>query len=141
MPTIRKRGSKWQAQVRLKGCHAQSKSFSYKTDALRWAHETERALENGTHPCMNMKLEEMLAQLLARYLEVETPRKKGAEIEAVRLRSLMAHPILNLTVGELEPSIFAAYRDCRLCEVSGDTVLRELSLLQSVLEVAIRDWG
>ena len=141
MPTIRKRGAKWQAQVRLGGCNPQSKSFTYKSDAVRWAQESERALENGTHPSQNAKLDEMLAQLLARYLEVETPTKKGADIEAVRLRRLMVHPVLKLSIGKLEPSIFAAYRDSRLKEVSGDTVLRELSLLQSVIEVAIRDWG
>lgn len=141
MSTIRKRGSKWQAQVRLKGCQPQSKSFTYKSDALRWAQETERALENGSHPSLNEKLNETLAQLLTRYREVETPRKKGADIEKVRLQSLMQHPLLNHKIGELEPSIFASYRDSRLSEVKGDTVLRELSLLQSVIEVAMRDWG
>lgn len=141
MSTVRKRGSKWQAQVRLKGCQPQSKSFTYKADAVRWAQDTERALENGSHPSLNEKLNETLAQLLARYREAETPRKKGAEIEKVRLQSLMQHPLLNHKIGELEPSVFASYRDSRLSEVKGDTVLRELSLLQSVIEVAMRDWG
>ena len=141
MPTIRKRCSKWQVQVRRKDCPPLTKSFAYKSDALRWGQETERAVDNGSHPSLNEKLDCTLAQLLARYLEVETPRKKGADIEAVRIRSLTAHPLFTgLRVGELNASIFAAYRDSRLKEVSPDTVIRELSLLQSVMEVAIRDW-
>ncbi len=141
MPTIRKRGSKWQAQIRLGGCNPQSKSFTYKSDAVRWAQEIERALENGTHPSQNAKLEEKLAQLLARYLELETPQKKGADIETVRLNRMMEHPLLDIAIGELEPSVFASYRDSRMKEVTGDTVIRELSLLQSVIEVAMRDWS
>jgi len=141
MPTIRKRGTKWQVQVRLKDCQPLSKSFTYKSDALRWGAETERALENGNHPTLNAKLNETLAELLARYLKVETPQKKGADIEQVRLRNLMRHPLLDITVEEIVPSVFASYRDSRLKEVTSDTVLRELSLLQSIMEVAMRDWG
>ena len=37
MASIRKRGRKWQAQVRRHGSSALSKTFFEKSDALKWA--------------------------------------------------------------------------------------------------------
>ncbi len=45
MATIRKRNGKWQAQVRIKGHAARTKSFTAKRDAERWARQTEAELE------------------------------------------------------------------------------------------------
>jgi len=47
MATFRKRGQKWQAQVRLKGHAPLSRSFTLKTDAEAWARQTEAALERS----------------------------------------------------------------------------------------------
>ena len=41
MATIRKRGGKWQVQVRRQGMHPASRSFALKSDAARWARQTE----------------------------------------------------------------------------------------------------
>lgn len=45
MATIRNRNGKWQAQVRLKGHAARTKSFTSKRDADRWAGQTEAELD------------------------------------------------------------------------------------------------
>lgn len=45
MATIRKRGSKWQVQVRRGGFAAQSRSFSQQRDAERWGILKERELD------------------------------------------------------------------------------------------------
>jgi hypothetical protein len=42
MPTIRKRGAKWQVQIRRKGQCPVSQSFIAKKDAEMWAREMER---------------------------------------------------------------------------------------------------
>ena len=41
MATIRKRGNKWQAQVRRNGRVSVSKSFNTKCDSQVWAKQTE----------------------------------------------------------------------------------------------------
>jgi hypothetical protein len=41
MATIRKRGSKWQAQVRRSGHRGVSRSFILRNDAVAWAREME----------------------------------------------------------------------------------------------------
>ena len=47
MASIRRRNGRYQAQIRLPGKPALSKTFSYKQDAQRWARDTERRLEQG----------------------------------------------------------------------------------------------
>ena len=41
MSTIRKHGQKWQSIVRIHGHPSLAKSFISKTDATRWANQTE----------------------------------------------------------------------------------------------------
>ncbi|MGR3364180.1 MAG: Arm DNA-binding domain-containing protein, partial [Maritimibacter harenae] len=45
MAALRKRNGKWQAQVRVKGHAGQSRSFTTKKDAERWARNLEAELE------------------------------------------------------------------------------------------------
>lgn len=45
MAAIRNRNGKWHAQVRLKGHASQTKSFTTKRDAERWAKQTEAELQ------------------------------------------------------------------------------------------------
>jgi hypothetical protein len=52
MATIRKRGHRWQVQVRRQGYRAISRTFQSKNDALTWARQVEsevdrRATESG----------------------------------------------------------------------------------------------
>jgi hypothetical protein len=41
MATIRKRGDKWHVQVRRNGCPTSTRTFIQRTDAQRWANQTE----------------------------------------------------------------------------------------------------
>ena len=48
MATIRRRGKKFQVQIRRNGHSPLTKSFSHHKDAKAWARETERALDMGS---------------------------------------------------------------------------------------------
>lgn len=48
MATVRKRGKKYQAQVRIKGHSPQSKSFLTKAAALAWVRRIESSMDNGS---------------------------------------------------------------------------------------------
>jgi hypothetical protein len=73
MPTIRKRGETWQAQVRRAGYPALSKSFSTRADALAWAREKERSIDRAELPIDIRELKRLtVADLLKRY-EQEIP--------------------------------------------------------------------
>lgn len=147
MATIRKRGSKWEAQVRRKGWPSVSRSFHMKADAQAWARGKERELdtyEAGTArpPSKASKHEgHTLRELVVRYLAEVTPRKRGAPYERYRLNSLLKLPLMATRVSDLAGSTFAAHRDQRLRQVSGSTVRRELRTIGHVLEIARREWG
>lgn len=140
MATFRKRGNKWQAQVRLKGKTPISQSFSRKSDAEAWARRTEVALENQpTDESSTAK--PTLFDLLDRYERDITPTKRGHSAERYRLRTLKAHQIASLSIDKLTPVEVAAYRDHRLAKVKPPSVKRELAILQHCLQVAASEWG
>ncbi len=48
MASIRQRNGKWQVQVRRTGHKSINRIFIKKSEAQKWARQTEIALENGT---------------------------------------------------------------------------------------------
>jgi integrase len=140
MATFRKRGEKWQAQVRLKDQAPISRSFDRKSDAEAWAKRTEVALQSQPKR-ENNKAKLTLSELLDRYERDVTPNKRGHSAERYMLRTLKAHRIASLTIDKLTPVEIAAYRDDRLAKVKAPSVRRELAILQHCLHVAASEWG
>jgi integrase len=142
MATIRRRGIKWEAQIRRKGHRTISRSFETKTDAKTWARQIEVGLELGNLELPERsKTEIKLGDLVERYLAEVTKDKRGKEPEEYRLRRFLAHPICSKRVTELKTEDFAAYRDQRLRKVAPSTVKRELAIVQHAIEVARAEWG
>ncbi|GHF13832.1 integrase [Kordiimonas sediminis] len=142
MATIRKRGNRWQVQIRLKGYPAKTKSFSHKGDAVKWGRATETnlllGLDNETLTVFNNV---RLSELFSRYLKEVTAYKRGKNVEELRLKKVLRHPIAQTLVSEVSVEKFARYRDERLREVSTSTVKRDLNLLHHVFSIAINEWG
>ena len=81
MASIRKRGNKFQAQVRRAGFQGKSKSFERLTEAKAWARSQEIYFDRGE--AGNQKPDDMpLASILSRYLLEITPTKKSASGES-----------------------------------------------------------
>lgn len=141
MAYITKTKNGYRALVEIKGQRA-SKSFGKKRDAEAWATAKElefRALAVGQGGSIRTLLD-----ALRRYAEEVSPHKRGARWELIRLqafesaahRPLPIHTKLaNITTAQLSD-----WRDARLKVVSRGTVLRDISLLSAVLDVAKRDW-
>ncbi len=75
MATIRKRGSKWEAQIRRKGHRTISRSFETKTDAKTWARQIDVGLELGSlelpeRSNTDIKLGDLVDRLALRTLRV-----------------------------------------------------------------------
>jgi integrase len=140
MATIRKRGSRWQAQVRRKGYPPSSRSFINREDALRWAREQELAIDRGEW-CKPLQVcIENLSALLDRYEAEFTPGKRSKS-DHFHLRQIKRHAIGSCPIRTLTPDKVAQFRDDRLRVVSGATVRKELALLGSVLKIARNEWG
>ena len=83
MATIRRRGTKWQAQIRLDGHPAMSRTFTLKNDAEIWARQIEASIERGDLPGSWGELRTVtLLQMLERYEATITPLKKGKASES-----------------------------------------------------------
>ena len=142
MATLRNRGSKWQAQVRVQGAPPVSRSFAVRKDAEVWAKEIELSIFRNGSPASDQSLKKTtLDQLLERYERTVTPTKKGRGPESYMLRTLRRHAIARLALDKLTSASVAAYRDDRVKSVSPSTVRRELAVLQHCLHVAVVDWG
>ena len=142
MATFRRRGTKWQAQVQLRGHPAMSWTLTTKRDAELWARQIEASIERGDVPGSLVALKTVtLLQMLERYEATVTPLKKGEASERYRLRVLRNHQIARLSLDKLTPAMVTIYRDDRLRSVSPSSVRRELAILQHCLEVAKNEWG
>lgn len=141
MASIRKRGSKWQAQVRRHGASPLSKSFLQKADAHAWARAIETQLDRGElqdRSCLNAIT---VGALLKRYRDTVTIRKPSRETETFRINALLRQAFARKALSCVSADDFARYRDGRLSVVKPATVNRELSVLQHMFQLAQAEWA
>lgn len=143
MATITRRNSGWYVQVRRKGFPARNRTFETKGEGQRWAREQERRLDFcSPDPVVQpSSLAMTLGDVILRYRDLVTPRKRSADSEHLRLGKMARASICLVAVSKLSPHHGAEYRDHRLLKAKPSTVRRELSLFRVALEVARKEWG
>lgn len=142
MATIRKRGSKWQVQIRRKHAPNISRSFARKCDAEVWGREMEVDADRRLLKFDPRALDEItVADLVAKYRDTISIGKRDAQIEMDRLSRFAALPIAKCSLSAIDASAFAQHRDNRLQHVSPSTVNRELAPLHHMFEIAAEEWG
>lgn len=141
MATIRKRGEKWQAQIRRRG-QTQSRTFIQRADAQRWAKQTEIEADRKGLVTDFRSLERLtVSDVLSRFIATIIPNRRGRQNESIILNAFLRGPLAQVRLSDLTPDKMAAYRDQRLETVRPATINRELGLIQHVIEVAIREWN
>lgn len=130
MATIRKIGKRWRVEIRRAGVN-RSKYFDSKMRAKAWADSIEARLHG----------KETLKDAMERYAEEVSPLKKGCRWEQVRLTLLARYDVAKKPISLIESKDIAAWRDERLKQVSNSSVRREMNILASVFQKAIREWG
>jgi integrase len=139
MANIRKRGRKWQVQVRRAGHLSQTKTFLRKEDAIAWGRQQEVRLEAviaGTY----LPIKETLAELLVRYAKEITPHKKSEASEQRRIKRLLRDPISNNRICNLTPDKLAIFRDKRLND-GRRAAAYDLQIIRHTLNIASSEWG
>jgi len=140
MASIRKRGNKWQARVSRTGFPVETKSFSVRTDAERWARSIETEMDRGSFVSRSEAEANTLEDIIERYISDVMPTRKGASDEIPRLRATCRTRLAKLSMAALTPKAVAAYRDERLKQVKPATVIRELAYLSAIINHARREW-
>ncbi len=141
MASYRQRNGKWQARVLRDGYPDQTKTFATKADAEKWARALESEIDKGQFVSVSEAQRTTLGDLIARYLAEVTPSMKGATEDTIRLNAIMRKPIAQWSMANLSATRIAAYRDDRLKEVSGGTVIRELAYISAIINHSRREWG
>ena len=142
MATFRRRGAKWQAQIRLHGHPARSRTFTTKRDAEVWAHQIEASIERSDFAAlMAVSRESSYANCLSGTRDDHAGQKEQSRRKVSAYGPFESHPITALCLDKLTPAMVTIYRDDRLRSVSPSSVRRELAVLQHCLEVAKNEWG
>ena len=110
--------------------------FAIKQEAGDWAARQEYEILNGDKIAAKLKL----GELFDRYAKEASPAKLGHRWETIRLEKLGRDQIAKVMLGDLTAKDFAKWRDQRLKEVAPASVIREMQLMSSVLNVARREW-
>lgn len=134
MASVIRLGKRWRTQVTVRGVRV-TKVFDTKAQASAWALEQQADLAGGKLP------DKTLNQALERYALEVAPTHKGCRWEVARLTAMGRHEIAGKRLQILTGSDFASWREDRLKVVQPASVLREMKVMNSVLESCRRDFG
>lgn len=141
MATLRKHGRGWQARVRRRGYPDEVKTFPSKVEAERWARAIEGEMDRGEFVSRTEAEQTTFGEIIQRYIETITPKKRGHVEETIRLKATLRHRIARMSMANLTPQALAEYRDDRLLSCKANTVIRDLAVMSSIINHARREWG
>ena len=115
MATIRQRtrqdgSSTYHVQVRLKGHPTQTETFKRKTDAKRWAQQTEAAIKEGRYFKTREAQKHTVAEMIDRYIASVGDDKKDAKNQAQQLRKWKDR-IGEYVLADVSPALILEHRD------------------------------
>jgi integrase len=138
MASITKHKKGYRAQVYVHGTR-DSAVLRTKREAETWAAARETELRNEEQKPNEKKF--TLGDALRRYATEVSPTKRGARWEQIRLAAFERTLPIDTAIGNVTTEALGAWRDERLRTVSPGSVLREINIIASVFETAIREWG
>ena len=140
MAYLRKHRDKWQTIVRIVGHPHICKSFKSKTDATRWATETElkiRREDAGIAKIHFAKFED----LARKYIEEISVLKKCHRDERYTILGLLKEAWSSYPINKIKPTTINKYKDTLAKRVSGSTVNRRLDVISSMFTTFKKEWG
>jgi integrase len=142
MATSRKRRRRWEVQIRREGHRPFSKSFYVRKDAEAWARQKEVEADRhelGSDPRLLQRV--TLADLIKRYRDTVSIRKRTAAAEQIYLNAFLRDPICRKRISDLSVEHFVAYRDKRLKKISPSGLKRALVPIRNLFKIARNEWG
>ncbi len=142
MASIRKRGEyQWQVEIRKRGWPYQSKIFKLKADAERWARMIEGEMDKGIFVDRHEAESTSLDEALVRYEKEISSHKRGTSQEQSVIKAWRTSDLSTRSLASIRASDISSIRDDWLKEYQAATVLRRLSVLSHLFNVARIDWG
>lgn len=145
----------YQVKVRIKGYPIETATFKRKTDATKWAKQTESAMEEGRYFKTAEAKKHTLAELIDRYIKFELPQRKSDHQKFEMQLNWWKNKIGAYLLSDITSSLLSEYRDKLQKEPSvkelndgtkiekirsNATVNRYMASLSIVLSIASREW-
>ena len=139
---------RYRVKVRLKGQPPQTETFHRRTDAQRWAQETETAIREGRHFKTTEAKKHTLGQLVDRYIRDVLPQKRKSQKKQTAQLLWWKEQIGSYLLSDITPALIGEKRDelargttYRGTQRSPATVMRYLSALSHACSIAVKEWG
>ena len=81
-----------------------------------------------------------LGELVIRYRDTVSVRKRGYEVERLVLNAFLGHPVCKQRLSEITTAHFARYRDERLQSIKAATLKRQLGPIRNLFKIARDHW-
>jgi integrase len=140
--------TRYRVLIRLKGHPVQSATFERKTDAKRWASDTESAIREGRHFKSSEAKKHTLEGLIDRYTRDVLPNKPKSKDKQEQQLEWWKDQIGSYLLSDVTPALIAEYRDKLAAEKtkradrrSPATVIRYLAALSHAFTIAVKEWG
>jgi hypothetical protein len=136
-----KDGNQWQVTIRRKGFPKLIETFETHAEAKAWGILIESEMIRGVFVDRREAERMTFGEALRQYAEEYSENKRGREVELVRIKALLQHPLALRSLASLRKCDFATYRKERLKLVAPATVNRELVIMSHVFTVAADEWS
>ena len=133
--------TRYQVTVRLKGHPPQFATFNRRTDAKKWASNTESAIREGRHFKTTEAKKHTLADLIERYVRDVLPTKPKSQIKQARQLQWWKDAIGYLTLADTTPARLGEARDQLHKGRQPATVVRYMAALSHAFSIASTEWG
>ena len=135
------------AKIRLKGHQPVFQTFTRKTDAVRWANQTEAAIIEGRFFKTAESQKHTLSDLIDRYIRDVLPRKAKVYVEYASQLKWWEEQIGDVRLSDLSTALISEKRDLlsrtitnRKKQMSPARVNRYMAALSTALNTSIREW-
>ncbi|HAU1183354.1 TPA: site-specific integrase [Legionella pneumophila] len=139
---------RYRVKVRLKGFPTQQATFDRKTDARRWAQQTEAAIREGRHFKTTEAKRRTLAEMIDRYIKEVIPHKPKNSKNTVLHLKWWQEELGQYSLADISPALIAEKRDKLASGITTrnrlrtpSTVVRYLAALSHAFTMAVKEWG
>ena len=139
MAYLRKHRGKWQSVVRIKGHPNIARSFTQRSDAKRWAIETELKIRREDAGIARTKYP-TFREVALRYLNETSMGKKCFKVERVIINILLHESFAEYPINKVTPSVIARFRDKQKRIVKENTINRRLDVISTIFTTVRKEW-
>ena len=140
MAYVRKHYGSWQSLIRIRNHPTLAKSFKSKTDAKRWANETELKIRREDAGVAKIKYP-TFSEIGLRYIADVSSTKRGFINERNIIKSLMKEAWSTYPLNKITADVIGRFRDKQLKTITGTSINRKLDVISTIFTTCKKEWG